>query len=108
MAARLPGQHTNDFLAQELEAAGLSDMAAKARKGHYHDYMSPLDLPCIALSNDLAKAATPAALALRHRHHNGEFDATYEESEDWINSPDGQACMAMLSPKLRDKLKGKR
>ena len=34
--------HTKDILARELTKAGLSEMAAKAAIGDYHDFLSPL------------------------------------------------------------------
>lgn len=89
--------HTKDFLAAELAKAGLFDMSAKASTGYYHDFLSPLDMPCQQLAADLAAKGTPAALALRSRHLNGEFDATKEEADDWAASADGQDAMAMLS-----------
>jgi hypothetical protein len=88
--------HSKDFLAQELRKAGLPDMAAKAATGYYHDFLSPLATPCLQLAEDLAKAGTPEALALRSRHLNGEFDATKEESDDWAASADGQAAYGQL------------
>jgi hypothetical protein len=91
--------HTKDKLAAELERAGLHLMAAKAREGWYHDFLSPLDFPEMQLDHDLAIAGTPAALALRERHHNGEFDASIEESDAWAESPDGQATINKLMPK---------
>lgn len=85
--------HTKDILAAELEKAGLPEIAAKAAEGYYHDYLSPLDMPCLVLAADLAKVGTPEALSLRARHMNGEFDASLEESEEWAASPDGLAAM---------------
>jgi hypothetical protein len=79
-------QHTKDFLAQELRKAGLDAMADKAVTGYYHDFESPLDFPEMQLDVDLSLAGTPEALALRARHHNGEFDASTEEGEEWAMS----------------------
>ena len=87
--------HTKDKLAEELLLAGLPDMATKAREGHYH-FLSPLEAPAMELDRDLVKAATPAALALRKRHHNGEFDATREESDEWAESADGKEAFNRL------------
>lgn len=89
-------KHSKDILADELEKANLHEMAKKAREGYYHDYLSPLDFPCLQLDKDLAAAGTPAASALRDRHHQGEFDATREESDAWASSPEGQAAFGML------------
>jgi hypothetical protein len=88
--------HTKDILAAELAKAGLFDMSTKAAEGYYHDYLSPLATPCLQLAADLAAKGTPAAMALRARHLNGEFDATKEESDQWAESADGQAAFAML------------
>jgi len=94
--------HTKDILADALIAAGLPDMAAKARTGWYHDYLSPLDTPAVTLADDLAVAAkyypdnADAILKLRKRHINGDFDATTEESEEWAASEEGQDTMRSL------------
>ena len=91
--------HTKDLLAAALEAAALPDMAAKAREGYYHDFLSPLDTPVLQLAGDLAEAGTPASLEVRKRVINGEFDATREESDEWAKSPDGQnAFKELLGP----------
>ena len=88
--------HTKDILAAELEKANLPKMAAAARDGYYHDFLSPLATPCIQLAEDLRKIGTPEALILRARHLNGEFDATKEESDDWMDSPEGQETFSRL------------
>lgn len=88
--------HTKDILAAELTKAELPEMAAKAATGYYHDYLSPLPMPCLQLAEDLAKVGTPAALALRGRHLNGEFDATSAEGDAWAASPDGQETFSHL------------
>lgn len=88
--------HTTEILAGELEKAGLPEMAAKAREGYYHDYLSPLDTPCLQLASDLKKAGTPAALVLRQRAMNGDFDASKAESDEWAGSPEGQATFRRL------------
>lgn len=88
--------HTKDFLAQELRKAGLNEMADKAAKAYYHDFLSPLATPCLQLEADLRAAGTPAAEALRQRHLNGEFDANADESQDWAKSFDGRRTFQRL------------
>ena len=88
--------HTKDRLAQALSDAGLNEMALKAAQGFYHDYLSPLAQPEMQLDADLIEAGTPAATELRKRHHNGDFDASAEESEAWAASSDGQDTMRQL------------
>lgn len=89
-------KHTKDVLADELLKIGLLDMSLKARAGYYHDFLSPLDFPELQLSADLLAVGTPEALALRIRHHNGEFDASLEESDEWAASPAGQDAFKRL------------
>jgi len=93
--------HTKDFLAQELRAAGLNEMADKAATGYYHDFLSPLDSPAVELERHLREAGTPEAEALRMRHLNGEFDASLAESDEWYQSPEGQAAMRALQGRTR-------
>lgn len=88
--------HTKDKLAVELSKIDQLDLAAKAAAGYYDDFLSPLALPCMQLVADLAKAGTPAALALRQRAMDGEFDCSKEESEAWAKSEEGQAAFAQL------------
>lgn len=88
--------HTTEKLALALEEAKLHEMAKVAREGFYHDFLSPLATPCMQLEADLRSQHTDAAEKVRQRHLNGEFDATSEESEDWAQSPDGQAAFGQL------------
>ena len=98
--------HTKDRLAAALRKIGLHDMADNAAEGYYHDFILPLDTPCLQLATDLAAVGTPAAMALRNRHvNNGEFDANLEESEAWAASREGQALFAQLT---RDTMKNKK
>ena len=95
--------HTKDILADALRKVGLDEMADKAATGFYHDFLSPLDLPEMALITALGAAATqhPAKAAaiemLRQRVINGDFDASDEESEEWAASQDGQDAFRSLT-----------
>lgn len=93
--------HTKDMLAQELYKAGLGDMAVKAGQGYYHDFLSPLATPCIQLAADLAAVGTPAAMALRERHLNGEFDASKEEGEEWFQREGKHALFSDMLDRKR-------
>lgn len=94
--------HTKDKLAAELNKAGLGNMAMLASQGYYHDFLSPLATPCIQLAADLARAGTPAALALRERHLNGEFDASREEGEEWFKNHGKHALMSDILDRKRN------
>lgn len=96
--------HTKDKLAEALRAAGLPEMADRAAQGYYHDYLSPLELPCVELGAHLEKVGTTAAKALLLRHMNGEFDASPEESDEWMRSEDGQKALAFI--KKKNEVKG--
>lgn len=89
--------HTKDLLARELFKAGLPEMAEKAAEGYYHDYLSPLDFPCMQLATDLEAVGTPEADNLRSRLYDGDFDASQEESDEWANSPEGQEIFNSLT-----------
>ena len=71
--------HTKDILSLALREAGLNEMAKKAVMGYYHDFLSPLATPAMQLASDLREVGTPAALAIRKRLLDGEFDATNDE-----------------------------
>lgn len=93
---------TSEKLAVELDKLGLTEMAARARADHYHDYLSPLDFPELTLVQDLQNAAEVAIepgrkskiYALRNLCISGEFDASAEESDAWAASPEGQETLA--------------
>lgn len=72
---------TKEKLAAVLKEAGLNIMAEAAARGHYDDFESELDCPCLELVKDL-EAAGRADLAGRAK--SGEWDATKEESEAWF------------------------
>lgn len=91
--------HTKDVLAAELRKIGLTDMADRAATGYYHDFLSPLDTPGLALAAELTRVGTPEALALRTRQIDGEFDASVEEGEEWAASPEGQDAFRELTKK---------
>ena len=92
---------TKARLARELEAAGLTEMSARAATGYYDDYESELATPCLQLAADLAAAGTPAALALRARHLNGEFDGTREEGEAWYQREGKHALFSDILDRKR-------
>jgi hypothetical protein len=103
-ASRPDGMHTKDFLAEVLRSVGLDKMAGQAATGYYHDYLSPLDMPETQLLIDLKQAIScetdqskaDRIQAVVNRHMNGDFDATYEESEAWAASREGQDALGSL------------
>lgn len=94
--------HTKDKLAAELHKAGLHDMAMRAGQGYYHDFLSPLATPCIQLAADLAAVGTPAAMALRDRHLEGEFDASREEGDEWFQNEGKHSLMSDILDRKRN------
>jgi hypothetical protein len=95
---------TSQHLADTLRAAGFEELAKRAEADEFHDFLSPLPLPELALDEVLASlvengptsAMRLAAHNIRMRHHNGEFDADLKESEDWAESEAGQEAFRLL------------
>lgn len=98
--------HTKDILAEALRDVGLDEMAKRASEGYYHDFLSPLPFPELELEEELRVARAKkvfggkewhAIEAVRRRLMNGDFDASLEESEAWMNGPEGQAALLHLA-----------
>jgi hypothetical protein len=92
-------------LADVLKAAGLTELAIRAEQNEFHDFLSPHGFPDLLLSELLANIAMDdnrpehlrlAAHHIRMRHHDGEFDATKEESDEWAESREGREAFNML------------
>lgn len=90
---------TAERLAKDLEALGLTSLAAAARRGHYDDFRSELPLPIVALVADLEAATrgrpehAAEIRAMADRAKNGAYDATREEAQAWADSPAGKAVL---------------
>jgi hypothetical protein len=84
--------HTKDRLAAALREIGLTEMAHRATRGYYDDFLSELDMPAMQLIRDLTAAGKPARDLLK-RAMEGEFDGSKEEAETWAESPEGQAVL---------------
>lgn len=98
---------TSQYLADTLREAGFEELAKRAETDEFHDYLSPHDFPEFELDNamvDLLRQAKQAGnreryeavVAIRLRHHSGDFDASVEESDDWAESDEGQQLFRML------------
>lgn len=90
MADSIP---TKEKLALALEALGdrkLKHVIRRAREGYYHDFESPLPFPEIELYNEMYARGY---LNFCERVKAGEFDASSEESSNWVNSLDGMETL---------------
>lgn len=92
---------TVKLVAALTDAGAPSDMIARAKANHYHDFKSPLDTPCIQLVKDLSNAVLAdlgnAKLEqVRRAAMDGAFDATKAESDEWAASPEGRAAIISL------------
>lgn len=97
---------TSQHLADTLRSAGFEELAKRAEADQFHDFLSDSAYPDLDLDTELVQIirSTPvtssmhiAAVNIRGRHHQGEFDASKEESDEWAMSPDGQAAFAELT-----------
>lgn len=97
---------TSQFLADALRSAGFEDLAKRAEADEFHDFLSSDALCSITLDNELLKIICDqrvppgqrfAATMLRERHHDGEFDASVEESDEWAESVEGRDAYRRLA-----------
>lgn len=102
---------TRDKLAAELrkaaetaspeDAATYEAFAKRAETGEFDDYADTYVCPITQLYMELTKAGFTDFAA---RVADGEFDATKEESDEWVASPEGQKLAKQLSPGMREVL----
>lgn len=99
-------------LADVLLAAGFNELANRAAEDEFHDFLSPnatpsvnLDMELVALINDnpIGSREHIAAVNIRGRHHNGDFDADEAESEEWAASDEGKATIDRLMSEVKTK-----
>lgn len=92
---------TSQKLADALRAAGLIDLAARAEKDEFHDFLSRWSEPASVLDRALIDASKHAVdvmhkAAIQHirvRLHDGDFDASKEESDAWAASVEGKQAL---------------
>lgn len=98
---------TRDKLAAELRKVGAVSaqhsaqyeaFAKRAETGEFDDYADTYVCPITQLHSELSAAGFTKFAA---RVANGEFDATKEESDEWMRSPSGQDATRRLSPEMR-------
>lgn len=97
---------TSQRLADILRKAGFEELACRAERNEFHDFQSPHDMPSmeldialVAIMKDTAKYTAEqreAARVIRVRHHDGDFDASTSESEEWAEGPEGQKLFDRL------------
>lgn len=88
--------HTTEKLAlalEELDDPRVKPLYWRARRGYYHDFLSPLAMPEMQLVQDLRELGLEQ---FAQRVINGEFDATKAESEAWGHSEEGKEAFASL------------
>jgi hypothetical protein len=74
-------------------------LMARAASGEFADYGDTHTCPITELH---ALCRRYGLHELAARVANGEFDASKEESDEWANSPSGQAAAKQLSPEMRE------
>lgn len=95
---------TSERLAKALEDIGLHQLAHRARKDEFHDYLSPHDMPETYLIHLLYETARitddpiikSRIMKIRDEVINGDHDASKEESDEWAMSPEGQDAYRRL------------
>jgi hypothetical protein len=98
---RREGEATTVYLGRVLDDLGATDLAERARLGHFDDYFCPDEVDDGANIHRLIhQLGSWACLGTRERRtrakvmieaaKDGEFDGTREEADRWAKSPDGQ------------------
>lgn len=88
MIERRERELTKDYLARCLThqmAPGW--MVDRARRGYYDDFESPIATPQIHLYKDASASGLTQICAMVR---NGDFDATLEEGDRWIERQTGE------------------
>lgn len=109
---------TSQHLADTLRAAGFEELAKRAEQDEFHDFLSPHDFPELLLDKELveiikeaditgAHRVKAAAMNIRARHHEGEFDASLKESDEWAESPEGRDTFEQLAKGITKGIKDK-
>lgn len=110
-------ERTRDKLAAELRKVAAMASPANAEKyeafakraatGEFDDFATPTDPAHICPITQLHAELTAAGFTkFADRVANGEFDATIEESEEWVYSEDGQAAFRQLPEEMRKVING--
>jgi hypothetical protein len=93
---------SSERLAKALEDSRYLDLAARARRHEFHDFLSPHAMNFLVLVADLKKKGKRSQLLI-DRVVASEFDAPKQESDEWAASPEGKATLDDLGP-LAEKL----
>lgn len=97
---------TSQHLADTLRTAGFEDLAKRAEADEFHDFLSDHTFPEMELDKELHKLtqdeslpvdSRAAAQSIRARHHQGEFDSSVEESDEWAESDAGKEAFRRLA-----------
>lgn len=91
MAETAPSQKA--LAAALVEAGAPGEMVAKALNNYYHDFLSPLAAPELALLEDARRLGLES---IAQGVLEGRWDATKEESDEWAKSPEGQEVFGKL------------
>jgi hypothetical protein len=103
-------EHTTVKLARalrEVPKPGVpAEMIDRAEAGYYHDYLSPLAMPELALFGELlALARHPSRNGTESRKvllrmieavMNSEYEASHAESQAWAKSTEGRSAFLSL------------
>lgn len=83
---------TTERLAQAIIEAGIDDpdFIADARAGKYDDFKSPSATPIMDLVREFRRRGLSD---LARRAMSGEFDASPEEADAWMNSSEGRQAL---------------
>lgn len=96
---------TSQKLADALRAAGFDDLAKRAKADEFHEFFGPHAAPGMLLAellfliyrDDPVEKHKIAAMNIRQRLIDGDFEASEEESAAWAMSAEGKDAFKRLT-----------
>lgn len=83
-----------EALDKEIKTPAIRRIIREAKKEHYNDYFGIYDAPQHTLIQHLRDAK--ASKEIIERVMNGDFDGTKAESQEWMESEEGQSALSEI------------
>lgn len=89
-------------LQKEVPRPGILKIIERAKQDYYHDFFGIPDLPEMELIKDLRAAG--ASHEIRQNVVDGKYDASKEDSDEWMASSEGIEIMKSFPKDMLNKM----